>query len=96
MNDKGVFVSICDFVKSLFSPSPASTQSAAAANDGLTGVERYIRNQAQKGIQLTGVERYIRSQTTNSKPLTGVEQYVRNQAGAKPLTSVERYIQNKG
>lgn len=97
MNEnKGFFASLCGFFNSLFSSSPAAENKSAAANDGLTGVERYIRNQAQSGSQVTGVEQYIRNQAINSKPLTGVEQYVRNQSQAKPMTGVERYIQNKG
>jgi len=96
MNDKGLFASICGFFKSLFSSSPASSDTKAANNDGLTGVERYIRNQAQGGSQLTGVEQYIRNQAVSTKAVTGVEAYIRNQASAKPMTGVERYIQSKG
>lgn len=97
MNEnKGFIASICGFVKGLFSSSPAAESKPAAANDGLTGVERYIRNQSQGGAKLTGVEQYIRNQATSSKPVTGVEQYLRNQSQSKPMTGVERYIQNKG
>lgn len=104
MNEnKGLFASICGFFASLFSSNPVAEkqaeskpQSAAPANDGLTSVERYIRNKAENGDQLTGVEKYIRNKATNRKPLTGVEQYIRNQSQAKPMTGVERYIQNKG
>ncbi|MED5509616.1 MAG: hypothetical protein VX841_04915 [Pseudomonadota bacterium] len=97
MNEnKGLFASICGFFKSLFSSSPAAESKPAAPADGLTGVERYIRNKAQGGSNLTGVEKYIRNKTTNGKPLTGVEQYVRSQSQAKPMTGVERYIQSKG
>jgi hypothetical protein len=99
MNEnKGLFASICGFFKGLFSSEPVaeSKPKTAPANDGLTSVERYIRNKTENGEQLTGVEKYIRNKTTNSKPLTGVEQYVRNQSQAKPMTGVERYIQNKG
>lgn len=94
--NKGLFASICGFFKSLFSAEPAAAASNAATNDGLTGVERYIRNQSQNGSALTGVEQYIRNQTTSNKSVTGVEQYVRNQGQAKPMTGVERYIQSKG
>lgn len=93
--NKGLFASICGFFKSLFSSEPATASSNAATNDGLTGVERYIRNQSQNGSALTGVEQYIRNQTTSNKSVTGVEQYVRNQGQAKPMTGVERYIQSK-
>ncbi len=100
MSDKGLLASICGFFKGLFSSDksccddkPATTQSKS--NDGLTGVERYIRNNAQSGSQLTGVEKYIRKQLADNKPLTGVESYIRNQVGAKPLTGVERYIRSK-
>lgn len=96
MEQKGLFASICDFFKGLFSSAPASSSSAVASNDGLTGVERYIRNQADSGSQLTGVEKYIRSQTTNPTQVTGVEQYIRNQANAASLTGVEQYIRNQG
>jgi hypothetical protein len=97
MNEnKGLLASICGFFKSLFSSSPAAESKPAAANDGLTGVERYIRNKAQGGSTLTGVEQYIRNKAANSKPLTGVEQYIQNQSQAKPMTGVERYIQSKG
>lgn len=97
MNEnKGLLASVCGFFKSLFDSSPAAEKKPAAANDGLTGVERYIRNKAQNGSQLTGVEQYVRNKTTSNQPLTGVEQYVRNQSQAKSMTGVERYIQNKG
>lgn len=99
MTEKGFFASICDFFKSLFGSAPAAEASkssapAAANNDGLTGVERYIRNQTNQSEQLTGVEKYIRNQA-NAKPLTGVEKYIRNQANAKPLTGVEKYIRSQ-
>ena len=97
MNEnKGLLASICGFFKGLFSSSPAADSKPAAANDGLTGVERYIRNKSQGGSSLTGVEQYVRNQAANSKSVTGVEQYIRNQAQAKPMTGVERYIQSKG
>jgi hypothetical protein len=104
MSDKGFLASVCGFFKSLFSssPSPAPTSSAkpsspaAKSNDGLTGVERYIRNQSNSGSQLTGVEKYIRNKTTTTTVVTSVEQYIRNKAQAKPMTGVERYIQSKG
>lgn len=95
--NKGLFASICGFLKGLFSSEPATaTSKVAKANDGLTGVERYIRNQSQNGSALTGVEQYIRNQATSNKSVTGVEQYVRNQGQAKSMTGVERYIQSKG
>lgn len=94
--NKGLFASICGFFKSLFSSDPATASSNAAANDGLTGVERYIRNQSQSGSSLTGVEQYVRNQATSNKAVTGVEQYVRSQGQAKTMTGVERYIQTKG
>ena len=104
MSDKGFFASVCGFFKSLFSssPSPAPTSSAKqspaakTANDGLTGVERYIRNQSNSGSELTGVEKYIRNKATTVTVITSVEQYIRNKAQAKPMTGVERYIQSKG
>ena len=86
MSDKGLFASICSFFGGLFSSDPASN------NDGLTGVERYIRNQA--AASSTGVDSYIQSQA--SATLTGVEQYIQNQANATQLTGVERYIRNQG
>ncbi|AFJ02827.1 hypothetical protein Q7C_1680 [Methylophaga frappieri] len=100
MSDKGLLASICSFLKGLFSASKDSdccndNASSKPANDGLTSVERYIRNQAQNGQSLTGVERYIRNQLSNNQPLTGVEKYIRNSAGTKPLTGVERYIRSK-
>ena len=62
MNEnKGLFASICGFFKSLFSSSPAAESKPAASADGLTSVERYIRNKAQGGSNLTGVEKYIRN-----------------------------------
>lgn len=97
MSNKGFFASICDFFKGLFSGDETDNTPAAnnKNNDGLTGVERYIRNQQQGGSSLTGVERYIRNKMANgSKPQTGVEKYIRQQAGNKPMTGVERYIQN--
>lgn len=101
MSDKGLLASICSFFKGLFSSDKSCCDDTAAASpskgtDGLTGVERYIRNKAQSGSQLTGVEKYIRQQLADNKPLTGVESYIRNQAGARPLTGVERYIRSKG
>jgi hypothetical protein len=98
MSEKGFFASICSFFCGLFSSSSKETTSATPANtnsDGLTGVERYIRNQAANAKPLTGVEKYIRNQAA-AKPLTGVEKYIRNQAAAKPLTGVEKYIRNLG
>jgi hypothetical protein len=100
MSEKGLMASICGFFKSLFSGAPAAESSASApaateaatSNDGLTGVERYIRNKANTSSELTGVEKYIRNQAANSKPLTGVEAYIRNQVSVKLMTGVERYI----
>ena len=97
MSDKGFFASICSFFGSLFSsdsdqsrPSSANTSSN---NSSLTGVESYIRNQAQTASSstLTSVEAYIQA---NSKPVTSVESYIRNQAAAGPITTVEQYIRN--
>jgi len=97
MSEKGLFASICGFFKGLFSSDSAqssSTANASANNDGLTGVERYIRNQANSANQITSVERYIRNQ--KSTAITSVERYIRNQANAQVITSVEQYIRNKG
>jgi hypothetical protein len=104
MSDKGLFGSICGFFKGLFSSGqPASTSTAAATpaaapktNDGLTGVERYIRNKAQQETHLTGVEKYIRNQAATTKTVTSVEQYIQNKANAKAITGVEKYIRSKG
>ncbi|MBE0439733.1 MAG: hypothetical protein IBX57_08270 [Gammaproteobacteria bacterium] len=98
MNEKGFFASMCDFFCGLFSSgsdkNTAMASASTANNDRLTGVERYIRNQAATTAkQLTGVEKYIRNQTA-AKPVTGVEAYIQNQATAKPLTGVEKYIRN--
>ena len=103
MSDKGFFASICSFFKGLFSSDndscckPESKTAAAPknTNDGLTGVERYIRNQTQSGSKLTGVEKYIRNKLSANKPVTGVEKYLRSKANAAPLTGVERYIRSK-
>lgn len=105
MSDKGFFASICSFFKGLFSSDSDScckpeAKAAAAptskkANDGLTGVERYIRAQSNSGSKLTGVEKYIRSQLSSNKTMTGVEKYIRNKTNAAPLTGVERYIRSK-
>lgn len=101
MSEKGFLASICGFFKGLFSSSGSSDccgNDAAnkSANDGLTGVERYIRNKAQNGQNLTGVESYIRNKMSNgNKPKTGVEKYIRDNANSKPLTGVERYIRSK-
>lgn len=97
MNEKGFFASMCDFFCGLFSSdSDKNTAVASTANgDGLTGVERYIRNQAATAKPLTGVEKYIRNQIA-VKPVTGVEAYIQNQTSAKPLTGVEKYIRNQG
>jgi len=91
------------FFKGLFSSDndscckPESKTAAAPknTNDGLTGVERYIRNQSQSGSKLTGVEKYIRNKLSANKPVTGVEKYLRSKANAAPLTGVERYIRSK-
>ncbi|MDF1587568.1 MAG: hypothetical protein P1P93_00180 [Gammaproteobacteria bacterium] len=99
MNEKGFFASMCDFFCGLFSSgsdkNTAVASASTASNDGLTGVERYIRNHAATAKQLTGVEKYIRNQTA-LKPVTGVEAYIQNQATAKPLTGVEKYIRRQG
>lgn len=104
MSNKGFFASICGFFKGLFSSDsdscckPESTSAASApkkTNDGLTGVERYIRNQSQNGTKLTGVEKYVRNQLSANKPATGVEKYLRSKANSTPLTGVERYIRSK-
>lgn len=97
--NNGLLASICGFFKSVFSSEPTTAPSKAAsvpaANDGLTSVERYIRNKAQSGSHLTSVEQYIRTKATSSKRITSVEQYVRNLVQAKPMTGVEKYIQSK-
>ncbi len=100
MSDKSLFASICSFFSGLFSSDTdnagsTSTASSNKDNDGLTGVERYIRNQASKSNQLTGVEAYIRNQATSQKT-TGVEAYIRNQATSQKTTGVEAYIRNQG
>ena len=98
MSEKSLFASICSFFCGLFSSDnavSASTASSNQDNDGLTGVERYIRNQASKNNQLTGVEAYIRNQA-NAQKVTSVEAYIRNQANAQKITSVEAYIRNQG
>ena len=100
MSEKGLLASICGFFKGLFSSSNSSDccgndAAKGSANDGLTGVERYIRNKAQNGQQLTGVESYIRNKISNNKPVTSVEKYIRKNANGKPLTGVERYIRSK-
>ena len=104
MSDKGFFASICSFFKGLFSSDSDScckpeTKTAAPAtkktNDGLTGVERYIRAQSNGGSKLTSVEKYIRGQLSSTKSMTGVEKYIRSKASAAPLTGVERYIRSK-
>jgi len=97
MKQKGLLASICDFFTGLFSSDPANTSSASVSNnDGLTGVERYIRNQADTSTQVTGVEKYIQNQAASSTAATGVEQYIRNQANTQVLTGVEKYIRNQG
>jgi hypothetical protein len=82
MSEKGFLASLCDFFKSLFSSEPApatttatepATSSAATKGDGLTGVERYIRNKASITTQLTGVEKYIRNKVANTTQLSSVE-----------------------
>ena len=100
MNEKGFFASICDFFCGLFSSnaeksSTEASVASAVSNDGLTGVERYIRNQASNAKPLTGVEKYIQNQAA-AKPVTSVEAYIQNQAADKPLTGVEKYIRNQG
>ncbi len=100
MSEKGLLASICGFFKGLFSSSDSSNccgndAAKKSVNDGLTGVERYIRNRSQNGQQLTGVERYIRNKMSNNKPITGVEKYISKSANGKPATGVERYIRSK-
>lgn len=100
MSEKGLLASICGFLKGLFSSSDDSDccgndAAKKSVNDGLTGVERYIRNKSQNGQQLTGVERYVREKISNNKPMTGVEKYTRKNLSAKPMTGVERYIRSK-
>jgi hypothetical protein len=98
MSEKSLFASISSFFSGLFSSdnaSSTSTVSSSKDSDGLTGVERYIRDQTSKSNQLTGVESYIRNQATSQKT-TGVEAYIRNQANAQEVTGVEAYIRNQG
>ena len=99
MSEKGLLASICGFFKGLFSSDSSSCcgndASSNSASDGLTGVERYIRNKSQNGQPLTSVERYVREKLSNNKPMTSVEKYIRNQASAQPLTGVESYIRSK-
>jgi len=90
MSEKGLFASICGFFKGLFS---SDSEQSSAASDGLTGVERYIRNQANSSSQVTSVERYIQNQAS-APALTGVARYILNQASAPALTGVEKYIRN--
>ncbi len=95
MSEKGLLASICGFFKDLFSSdSAASTATSNTHNDGLTGVERYIRDQASKANQVTGVEAYIRNQA-NAQQVTSVEAYIRSQANAQQVTGVEAYIRNQ-
>ena len=68
----GLFSAICNF----FSGKSSSDATESSNNDGLTGVERYIR--AQPASSLTSVERYIRAQADTAS-LTGVERYIRAQ-----------------
>lgn len=92
MCKKGFFASICGFFSGLFSSDSDQSSNTSPSNDGLTSVERYIRNQsANTSSDITSVEAYIQA---NSKPVTTVEAYIRNNANAKPLTSVEQYIRN--
>jgi len=100
MSEKGFLASISDFFKDLFTAENAATAAAAPTtsaeiadgnDDGLTGVERYIRNQASKSSEVTGVEAYIRNQAS-APQVTGVETYIRNQANAQKMTGVEAYI----
>jgi hypothetical protein len=102
MSEKGLFASICSFFDGLFSANNAAESASAVSssavtsnkdNDGPTGVERYIKNQASKSNQLTGVETYIRSQATAQKK-TGVETYLHTQTTAQKKTGVEAYIRN--
>ncbi len=93
MENKGFIASICSFFGGLFSSDSdqVTSSNTSSTNDGLTGVERYIRNQAAAASSLTGVEAYIQA---GSKPVTSVEAYIRNQTSTKPLTGVEQYIRN--
>ena len=70
----GFFSAICNFFSGKSSSDTATT---AWSSYGLTGVERYIRNQPAAAA-LTGVERYIRAQADTAS-LTGVERYIRAQ-----------------
>lgn len=100
MSDKGLLASICGFIKGLFSSDDdfSNTKKAgtsSANNDGLTGVERYLRGKGQNGGSMTGVERFVRNQLSSNTSQTGVEQYVRSKGQAKPETGVEKYIRSK-
>ncbi len=94
MSEKGFFASICSFFAGLFS-SDSDQSNTASSSDGLTGVERYIRNQVASASTLTGVESYIRNQA-NAKPATGVDNYISSQANSQSLTGVEKYIRSQG
>jgi len=90
MSEKGLFASICGFFKGLFS---SDSEQSTAASGGLTGVERYIRNQENTTSQVTGVERYIQNQAS-APAVTGVARYILNQASAPAVTGVEKYIRD--
>jgi hypothetical protein len=84
MCKKGFFASVCSFFSGFLSSN----------NDDLTGVERYIRNQAATASTSTSVENYIHNQASSTP--TGVEQYIQNQANSAQITGVERYIRKQG
>jgi len=103
MSEKGFLASICDFFKDLFAAENASSEASAPTasakvvnkiDDGLTGVERYISNQASKSSEVTGVEAYIRNQAS-APQVTGVEAYIRHQTNAQKMTGVEAYIREQ-
>ena len=80
---------------------PKSAEKTAAtvavANEGATGVEKYLEKQ---GLNKTGVAKYLDKQSAN--PATGVAKYMAKQlvkdrsAAAAKTTGVERYLRDKG
>lgn len=97
MSENSLFASICNFFNGLFASEearPSSTTPSNKTNDDVTGVERYIRSQADKNNQVTGVESFVRSQPS-AQNVTGVEKYIRNQTNAQKMTGVESYIRNQ-
>lgn len=65
MGNKGFLASICSFFSGVFSSDSDQSSNASSNNDGLTGVERYIRKQSASSTSgMTGVEAYIQA---NSK-----------------------------